>query len=260
MAPQLASNTKWNGNYVFGGDVILQKPHLASLVAAVIAEWGLAETHLGRVFAYMIGAKRPITMSMYEAVKSFEVQRDLLRRVAEETISKRNSDIFAATLTVLNRASVLRHRFAHWIWGISADPDLDALLLVEQKHFWHLSIKQFKYHRIVGIVGVNTKIPIKSILKINALLPRLDPQNIYIYKEQDLVDAVKRMENTMIIADKLRRLVSLKGAQRQAIYRQLYNDADIRSALDRANIAPPKNNPTLSESPKKSARKRRSKG
>jgi hypothetical protein len=255
MAPQLASNVKWNGNYWFGGDIITRKPLLAGIVAGVIAEWSLTEAHLGRVFAYMIGAKHPITMTMYESVKSFDVQRDLLQKVAAETLAERNYELLSAALIVLNRRAAVRHRFAHWIWGISADPEVDALLLVEPKHFWRLSIKQYSFHKKVGVVG-SAQVSPSLMATINVHLPKLDHEHIYIYKEQDLLAEAARMRGAMLIADRLRRLVSQKGAPQRGTYRLLYTDADIRTALDRAKKAPPNSDPTPAAAPKKPPRKK----
>ena len=79
MAAQRATHVKWNGNYFFGSDCLINKPDHTVLVATVIAGWSATEQHLGRAFGSLIGAKQPVTMSMYSAIRSFEVQRDLIK-------------------------------------------------------------------------------------------------------------------------------------------------------------------------------------
>jgi hypothetical protein len=252
MSPNLGSKVPWNGNYVFGNNVLTARPEYGSLVAAVIAGWAVTETHLGRVFAYMVGAKHPITMSMYAAIHSFDTQRDLLKVAAEESLSKRNAILFKASLVVLNRAAQERHKFAHWIWGASADPALQALLLVEPKHFWHLSLAQIGHMKRQG---KDTLTPLEMAW-INATLPKLDPSIIYVYGLKDLEATRDRMEKAFVIADMLRRLVSLKAAQRRSIYQRLYADADIRLVLEKdGKKGLPRTRPIPKEQPKTALRK-----
>lgn len=142
--PQPASKVKWNGGNAFGSNALTKHPELGSLVAAVIGGWAIIEAHLGRAFVTLIGAKQPVTMSMYAAVWSFDIQREFLRVASADVLPKRYADIFAAALTVLGRSAQNRHKFAHGIWGVSTDPDLEALLLIDTKYFWSLALAQIR--------------------------------------------------------------------------------------------------------------------
>ena len=236
MTAQPASSIpKWSGNYFFGNEALIGMPEYGSLVSAVIAGWSITEAHLGRSFAALIGAKQPITMTMYSAARSFEVQRDLVQAVVDEVLPRRYADLFRAALVVMGRAALHRHRFAHWVWGVSADPNLTALLLVEPKHLWNLTAAQIKH----------SKRHQRKIGEANQLLqmfepnfPRLRHQDILVYRLNDLQDARGQVERAYRISVALRQLVDSKGARRRTIYHWLMSEADIRSAFEKARNSP----------------------
>lgn len=244
MCPNPASRVKWNGDYLFGNEALINKPEFGSLVAAVIAGWAITETHLGRTFATMIGTKQPVTMSMYEAVRSFEIQRDLLRAAANDVLPKRYAALLDAALSVLTRAASDRNKFAHWVWGASADPALDALFLVEPKHFWKLAVAQIKHSKKgLGAVGA---------LNYMATQPKLDREHIYVYRLRDLQEARGLIERAYRIADALRVLVESKGVRRRAISRWLCAEDDIRKVVEgRKKKAAPHKPPAPRKPPRK---------
>jgi hypothetical protein len=218
-------------SYVFGNEVLTRKPEFGSLVAAVIAGWAITETHLGRTFASLVGAKQPVTMSMYEAVRSFETQRDLLRAAATEVLPRRYANLFGAALSVIKHAASDRNKFAHWVWGASADPDLNALFLVEPKQFWKLTTTQLRYWKKKR--GKDT-IERVGPVRFAAQVPRLDAQHIYVYRIKDLQSARDRVERAYRIADALRQLVDSGIERRRMIYQWLRDDPDIHLALQKS--------------------------
>jgi hypothetical protein len=229
MSPNPASKIKWNGNYIFGNEVLLAKPQFGALVAATIAGWSMTETHLGRTFATLIGAKQPAAMRMYEAVRSFDIQRDLIRAAANEVLSVRYATLFDLSLNILTRAAADRNKFAHWVWGASADPDLDALFLVEPQHFWKLAVAQLQYWNARGKGSIERVGPVT----FNMMQPKLAREHIFVYRINDLQKAHDRVERAYRIADKLRVLSGAKSDRRQIIYRSLCALPDIREALEK---------------------------
>lgn len=225
MCPQIASNVKWNGNYVFGSDTLSARPELASIVAATISAWAITETHLGRAFAHLIGAKQPVSMNMYAAVRSFDVQRDMIIVAAREVLPRRYAILFEASLNVIKKASSDRNKFAHWIWGGSADPEMAALLLVEPKHFWSLAVKQAHHSKFKAKAADS---PLISLLSP----PKIDLEDIYVYQLNDLQEARNRVERAFWIAEGLRRLVFVNAAQRRSIYTGLCSEPDIQKAVE----------------------------
>jgi hypothetical protein len=223
-----ATNVRWNGNYIFGSDTLIAQPQLSALVAATIAGWAVTEAHLGRTFAALIGAKHPVTLSMYAAVRSFEVQRDILLAAAREALPPRYAMVFSAALSVLLGAAKHRHQFAHWIWGSSADPGLPALFLVEPKHFWSLDAARIrfdaKHARVAKIDGVPT-------VTFFANRPQLSRDHIHVYRLKDLEEARHSVERAYRIANALRDLVAPNAPRRRAIHRWLCAEPQIQKAL-----------------------------
>lgn len=251
--PQPATRVKWNGNYIFGNEALTGRPEFGSIVAAVIAGWSITETHLGRTFATLIGAKQPVTMSMYAAARSFQVQRDLLLAVADEVLPKRYATLFGVVLTVLNHAAQDRHKFAHWVWGASADPELQALLLVEPRHFWNLAVAQIKrWH------DKRNKNAIEKIgpFQFQATQPRLNHEHILVYRMRDLTDARDRIERAYRHADALRALAEARPPRRQRIYRWICDEPDIRQALEKVNKGQGNSSPTQRLPPLRARRRR----
>jgi hypothetical protein len=230
MTAQPASNHKWNGNYVFGNNVLTNMPDHGSLVAAVIAGWSVTEATLGRAFAMSIGARQPVSMSMYGAARSFDVQRDLLLVAVKEVMPKRYAELAAATLVVINRAAIHRHRFAHWVWGASADPGLVALLLVEPRNFWNLTAAQHRFWRTHGKRQSDTK----ALAFFHPSFPQLSHDHIFVYRMKDLISIRDEIERAFKMADALRDLVDPKSRRRQTIARWHRSQEDVRLALEKA--------------------------
>lgn len=244
MTAQRATNVKWNGNHIFKTDGLADHPEYGCLVATVIAGWAMTETQLGQAFATMIGTKQPVTLSMYSAVKSFEVQQELLRTAACEVLPKRYAMLFHAGLMALNQASHERHRFAHWVWGRSADPDLHALFLVEPKHFWQLEAARRKY-----FTDKRRKVTIErsGSVEFHFNQPRIEREHIFVYRLKDLQDAGDRIERAFRIAASLRGFVGADIPRRRAIYRTLCSWPDIQSALKKVKKNWPNRRPTRAE-------------
>jgi hypothetical protein len=225
MSPNPASKVRWNGNYIFGNNVLTAKPAFGSAVAAAIAGWSITEAHLGRIFATLVGAKQPVTMSMYEAIRSFEVQRDLLRAAARDVLPRRYAIVFEASLNILTKAAADRNKFAHWVWGASADPGLDALFLVEPKHFWKLTAIQIKYWK------TSRRKKIANTLALFSSQPRLNHDHIYVYRLTDLNAVGARIERSYRIAETLRQFVESSGSRRRLLYQRLCSEGDIQKAV-----------------------------
>lgn len=226
MAPQPVSTMKWNGNYVFGNNVLINLPEYGSQVAAVIAGWAIIEATLGRTFATLIGARQPVAMSMYSAARSFEIQRELFMVAVDAVMPKSYAELIGATLVVVNRSAIHRHRFAHWIWGASADPALVALFLVEPKNFWNVTAAQTRFWQKRGGLGV--------AYAFHPDMPQLPRNHIAVYRLTDLKEIVAELERAHSLVDRLRGLVASKTPMRRSIASWLRNQADILSALEKA--------------------------
>lgn len=240
MPAQPASHfPEWNGNYVLSNDVLTAYPELGSLVASVISGWSITETNLGWALASLIGAKQPVVMSMYSAARSFEVQRDLLLAAAEAVLPKRYALIFRAGLEVMARSAKHRHRFAHWVWGASSDPDFKALLLVEPKDSWNLAAARIK-------VWLRSKDPLPLTV------PNLPHDKILVYRLDELQETKNDVERAYRVADALRHLAGSTPQRRKVIYRWLCAEADIQTVLKRVKKDRKRSRATQPQQPRKS--------
>lgn len=232
--PNPASKVRWNGNYFFGDVSMFAKPRHAALVAAVIAGWSGTEAHLGRVFANLVSSKHAVTMNMFAAARSFEVQRDLLLAAARTTLPRTHFTTFEASIVVVSRASRDRHAFAHGIWGHSADPELDALLLVQPEHLWDLTRKRMR-HRRANWSEPSSDPPNDYFLN----MPSLSREVIMVYEIRDLEDARQRIEKAYKIADALFDLSASQAAQeRRTILQWLRSQPEIRTAEEKKHSNP----------------------
>jgi hypothetical protein len=221
MPPQPLSKMK-AVNHIFGTDGLAVRPEQATLVARAIAGWAVTETHLGHIFGFLIGASKPATMSMYAAMRSFDVQRTLLQTAAQELLRPRYADMLFAVLIVLGRAATVRHQFAHWIWGSSQDIP-DALLLAEPKTFWHMRVERIRYWRRIKDVD--------GTVLLNE--PGIDRSTVMVYRTKDLLEVCERMELSYRYAEALYQMISSKTARRRTIYDRLCDVPEIATALQR---------------------------
>lgn len=226
MAPQPLSTIKSSGNYIFGNDVLTNNPELGSLVSRAIAGWAIIEAHLGHAFATLVGPKQNAALSMYFALRSFEIQRTLLETLIDEKLPKRTRRILRATIAVICREASTRHKFAHYIWGRSTDPGLstEALFLVEPKYLWQLRVRRLahakKYHRKPNPMALIS-------------YPWLNRAIVSVWRKTDLEEACEKMEIAFGYASVLERVISLKGQQRTRAQRLLTQIPEIRSQLRR---------------------------
>lgn len=227
MAGQPLSTLGTNGNYMFGTTPLHSRPELMALVANAIAGWAAAEANLGNAFAAFIGSKKPVAMEIYAAFDSFAVQRRMLIAAATNLLPKRYSEIFGCTLTVLERAAKERHKFAHGIWGVSADPKFSTkiLLLADPKDFWNLSVARYRHFLRFQKGGDH--------FRAQLTMPRIDLKLVVAYRKADLVMVCDQMERSYQYATALCLLASAKPPQRRQLFRQLLNQPDIRQVFEK---------------------------
>lgn len=239
MSGQPFSKIGADGNYAFGTDILGGREHLTALVTTAIAGWSSVQAFLGHTFAELIGGKTPVTMSMYAAFDSFAVQRQMLLTAAKELLPERHYEVFRLTLKVVEAAGIERHRFAHWLWGISTDPKFSTkiLLLVDPRHSWKVRVANIRHWRR----------PAKNVLWQEINQPRLDPSEIRAYTAADLGRVCRQMEVAARLAAALSDLVRAKPKQRLLIRRALLAQPQIRQARDvefrretKTKKAPPK--------------------
>jgi len=171
-----------------------------------------------------------VTMEMYASARSFEVQRDLLRAAARVTLPKTHYAVFEDAVVVIGKGSGDRNKFAHGVWGHSADPDLDALLLVRPERFWDLTRRRIRHRRSSRWNPQETNPPENYFLN----MPYLGREDIMVYQLSDLQEAYQRTERAYALADALFDLCSDPGAQkRRQILHWLRSQPEIQKVADK---------------------------
>lgn len=229
--PQPGDKVRWNGNHIFGNDALLANPELASWVSAIIAGWSGTEAHLGRIFATLIGSQHPIALSMYTEVKSFDVQKALLERTAREILPEDDALLLSALLIVIRPISGLRNQFAHWIWGASADPKLNALLLAEPKHFMNLTVEHIKFRENQINEGPHDFV---------GKFPSLDRKYMWVYRLNDFREAKEKIDRAYRMTEAFRRLIDAEDPIRQELKKVLIGQPDLGRALAKVRANAPR--------------------
>lgn len=227
MCPQPLSKFDQTGSYVLTNQGMTRKPMLGALVAEAISSWAMIEAFLGDTFAAMIGARVPVTMEMFTAIQSPELRQIVFIAAAKEVLPKRYVRMAEALLRTFKPLAEHRHKFAHWLWGVSpvANAKLeDALLLVEPRRHWENMIAAAKHWR-------PRRAKARGFASLWATHPTLNPDFIYVYRESELWRICSQMEVGFRNAEIFGSLVASKPSQRRALYRQLSRDTDIQTAL-----------------------------
>jgi hypothetical protein len=248
MAAQRATSVKWNGESTWGTNVLTEAPELGALVAATITAWTMTEAHMGRLFGSLIGIKQPMTMSMYSAIRSFEVQRDLIKTASVERLPKRYAIAVTAGMSVVQKFYKTRNEFAHWIWGASTDPELKALLLVDPKYFWKLHIEQHQWWNDKRRKGAIERVGPFAFMKGK---PEISRDDIWVYRLSDLQQKRREIERAYGIIEALRLLVVQDVARRRGIYHWLCSEADLQKEVKKVTDNWPRTRPVHLSRPRR---------
>lgn len=199
---------------------------MAAWVAQTIATWSEVEVALGHVLARLLGAEAGTVAAMHAALNGFEPRADSLEAAARVRLPPDDADLFQATMSVIRRAAVRRHEFAHRLWGHCAELP-EALLLVDPKDYWrpagiiHEAVTRLdpdSWHRDVGVPGV------------------INPEHVMVYRYSDVVDAQKEVQMAIHYANCLSIMaipVHLPQEAHAELRHRLLYKPQIRSALDK---------------------------
>lgn len=213
--PQPGDRVKWSGRYHFGSTALASKSAMSQWIGIVISDWSGVDMNLGRILATILGTRSSIIMSVYSESRSYATQREILRKAADECLNKTDAGLLENLLGLLAPAASIRNKFAHGIWGISLDPKLDALLLVEQKDLFKLTIAQRRHIRRTRNSGPHD-------LLTN--MPQLNVSDIQIYRLNDLERAGKQLDLAYGMTEAFRSLVESDGDRRCRIRKYLKNE------------------------------------
>lgn len=121
------------GPYNFVTANLQKRPELMSLVGGCIAQWSIAEAHLGSFLVAITEAQARATLAMFSALNSNAAKVAMIEAAASAALPEDKLEMFEAILPLIRRAAKQRHKFAHHVWGV-CDELPEALLLVDPQH------------------------------------------------------------------------------------------------------------------------------
>jgi hypothetical protein len=131
-------------HYAIGHDCLMQRPHLAVIVAGCNDLWSNIELQLSLTLGAILDSTSPAAVGVYLSLRNARAQRDALTAAAQVTLSDADLAVFSCVLRLHERYGAHRNDLAHGIFGVTHE-NLDVLL-------WHPSAKHAAwlmdtYHR-----------------------------------------------------------------------------------------------------------------
>jgi hypothetical protein len=210
-----------SAGWILGNDVLTNELELGALVAKIITGWSMTEANLGNIFAVLAGSKHPVALSMYSAVNSFQIQKDLLLAASKDLLTLKRANIFKAVVNIISKSARPRHDFAHHMVGKPVNV-ANAIFLIDPKYYW--SFKATRHKHFDKIMRKRGNISMATLINF----PDVDQSKMIVYRKMDLEQINERMEQAFILFGLLYGLIAADASGRQALYRQLYNRPDVR--------------------------------
>jgi hypothetical protein len=169
----------------------------------VVAEWSILESFINGLFVELLGAGATTAAAIFSSIRSQAGQRDAFRAVASVALEddQDNQDILVAVLEVCDRASRLRNRICHWVWGHSRELP-DAVLLGDPTAMTTHRATMLDYTHEVMKPGSRPP------------MPEIDERRIYVYREADFVEASQKIQRAIAL------VASFEGALAQRRYQK----------------------------------------
>lgn len=179
-----------NAQFTLTTEALVGRPELADIVTQIIALYAVTEQEIETLFFRLVGPDESVASAVYSMLTSASLQKQALNAVARSRFGADSEqfEIFAALLDVVDRASKIRHRLAHWRWGVSPDAP-DALLLADPKDTKSVRISHNHMRTIEPLDGSLRRERSEKILKHVSF----DTSKILVYRVTDLESALANL-------------------------------------------------------------------
>jgi hypothetical protein len=181
MPPQPLSSVRRDVRIIAGACATIFRPSLARLAAEAIAHWADIESQFGGILVTMLGTQAPPASAMFFALTSSSAKWSALGAAAEVALGEgsRDLEMLEVVIEQAKKAALHRNRFAHWCWAHS--PDIpDALLFIDPEALVAHDIASGTHQAPHNGRG---------------LLATIDRAKVYVYREKDLTEAVKSLDD-----------------------------------------------------------------
>jgi hypothetical protein len=122
-----------------GPRCLLEQPKLAALMGVIASEWAGIEYNMTWLYGSLLGQHvphvrnsfNPIGTQIFETLTTQHHRENLIRKLTKYVITDPGMlDRLEPLLNDINKASRIRNKYIHGIWGYNKEQCPDALLLV----------------------------------------------------------------------------------------------------------------------------------
>jgi hypothetical protein len=158
-------------HYLIGHDCLIQRPHLAAIIAGCNDLWSNVELQLSLTLGAILNSNSPAAVGVYLSIQNSRAQRDALLAAAKLALNQRDLAVFECVLSLHKRYGDERNSLMHGIFGLTNE-DPDILL-------WQSSAK----HAAWLIETYRREGQMEDFRPHEKLR-----EEMFVYKKQDLID------------------------------------------------------------------------
>ncbi|MBY5520150.1 hypothetical protein [Rhizobium leguminosarum] len=227
--PQPLSRIKPNAQFTLTTEALVGRPDLADLVTQIIALYAVIEQDLQTLFFRLVDPDEAVAYAVYSMLTSASLQKQALNVVAKSKFGNDSEqfEVFAAVLDVVERTSQIRHRLAHWRWGISPDAP-NALLLADSKDAKSVRISHTHMRTMEPLDGENRPQRSEKILKHISF----DTSKILVYRIADFESGLADLGQASLALFHLDLYVTPQITDERAADLKLAAGPDFHRAID----------------------------
>lgn len=215
--------------FTFVPGSVFMRPALAPHVLKVIEYWAFAEWNILRIGASCLHGDLRVATEMLQAIDSQAGQRAAILAAAKTVLDAAHWPLFEAAFLSTLASRAVRNKFAHHLWGTSADLP-EALLLQDVKNANSELAKRMErvFQRIAEGVG-----PAAAVEHVGTI----DRSGIFVWRQPDLETEVANAARANFVMANLERMIDRfrAGQPTDSIRTQLLSDPITRQRFDKAS-------------------------
>lgn len=195
MSPQPIDKVSSKAEFILTTEALVDRPMLSNIVTQIFALWTVAEQEFQVLFSRMVGPDERVSEAVFSALQSEGIQRSAMTAAAKVKFGN-GSDQYTAFKAVINvylSASKIRHKLAHWRWGVSPQMP-DALLLADPKATKPVLKTMSHMRSVKPLDGQNRPERTKSILENITY----DRSKILVFTIKDLERGLSDLEQSVL--------------------------------------------------------------
>ena len=125
--PKNLSSFKWTGVLSFDPNDLIERPELASYIAAITTSWNRVDVELGLLLAAMLGAQAEHAVTIYATLVSSPPLISSLLAIGKKRLNQGRYEELEKLLKKYRKISGKRNDIIHGIWAVA--PGVDSGLV-----------------------------------------------------------------------------------------------------------------------------------